>query len=170
MQYVFIVDIMSIIECFVLIGISTLPIIFSMTNDIATELNSINVCLRYKKMRLKMAAQFVKIIQFHSDTIQLSFSYFDWSITMVHKLCYFQIGTRLFKNIRNCVHYDFCIYYGRNMQFNAVNENRNGLISIWSINMRIISKNMIEICKQIVFFCRFLFRIRKMWITQPRYC
>lgn len=77
MQYIFIVDIMSIVECFVLIGISTLPIIFSMTNDIATELNSINVCLRYKKMRLKMAAQFVKIIQFHSDTIQLSFSYFD---------------------------------------------------------------------------------------------
>lgn len=72
MQYVFIVDIMTIVECFVLIGVSTLPIIFSMTNDIVTELNNIDMCLRYKKLRLKMTKLFVKLIQFHSDTIQLS--------------------------------------------------------------------------------------------------
>lgn len=73
MQYIFIVDIMTIIECFVLIGISTLPIIFAMTNDIVIELNGINMCLKYKKLRLKMAKQFIKLVQFHSDTIQLSF-------------------------------------------------------------------------------------------------
>lgn len=71
-EYLFIVDIMVIIESFIMIGIAILPVLFLLVNDIIGDWNTINMVLKFKRKRSQIVKQLPRIIQFHSDAIQLS--------------------------------------------------------------------------------------------------
>lgn len=66
---------MVIMKCFVLIGIATLPMLFSLTDDIRCDLDRIEHSLKVKVQGSKMLEQLTQCVQFHSDTKQLSLDF-----------------------------------------------------------------------------------------------
>lgn len=76
-QYIFILDLMISMECFLLIGIGTLPLLLTLTDDIKYDLYAIHRSLGNKKNRKKMGKSLSKFIQFHSETRQLSLILFS---------------------------------------------------------------------------------------------
>lgn len=97
-QYIFLLDLMISMECFLLIGIATLPMLFPLTDDIKCDLSAIQRLLRDKTKRIKMTKPLSKFIQFHSDTRRLSLIFFPlisfYCLFNNHKKSRnFQIGT-----------------------------------------------------------------------------
>lgn len=68
---------MSILKCFYIIGIATVPMLFSLTDDIKCDLKTIQRLLKDKNQRSKMIGKLSQFIRFHSDTRQLSLIFFQ---------------------------------------------------------------------------------------------
>lgn len=72
MQFFLIGYLMVVQKCFILIGIATLPMIFTLTKDMKCDLNAIQQSLKDKQKRSDMAKPMTQFIQFHSNARQLS--------------------------------------------------------------------------------------------------
>lgn len=74
MEYIFDVYMLMIIKCIAIIGTATLPMLFLLVNDVIGDLNTIIVMsAKNKWTRLQVREKLSQFIQFHSDTVQLSF-------------------------------------------------------------------------------------------------
>lgn len=71
-EYLFFTSLLVMVDCFFLIAIATLPLLFSLTDDIKWDLKTIQQSLKLKAKRLKMAKPLAQFIQFHSNTRQFS--------------------------------------------------------------------------------------------------
>lgn len=74
-QFVTTFSSMNILKCVFLIGTATLPMIFPMTDDIRCDLDAMQRLLTEKRNRKHVATSLKSMIQFHSDTRQLSLNF-----------------------------------------------------------------------------------------------
>lgn len=74
-QYLIALSLMIVLNCFYMIGIATLPMLFPLTDDIKCNLDSIQQSLRDKRKRKKMVEPLAQFVQFHSNTTQFSFGF-----------------------------------------------------------------------------------------------
>lgn len=75
-QYTYVNNMLIVIKCLAIIGTATLLMLFTILNDINADLSTIDaICAVNKRTGFQMVEKLYKFIQFHSDTIQLSFIY-----------------------------------------------------------------------------------------------
>lgn len=70
---------MLIPKCFYLFGIVTVPLLFSLANDIKSDLGAMQQSLMDKSKRSEVAKALTHFIQFYSDTRQLSVAFLKFS-------------------------------------------------------------------------------------------
>lgn len=73
--YVLTSNIVVIVKTFLLIGIATMPMLFSLTDDIQCDLSTIKRSLGHRRKRLKITENLSQFVQFHSDTKQLGWQH-----------------------------------------------------------------------------------------------
>lgn len=71
-QYVLLVNVMIVDDCLYTIGMTTLPMLFPLIDDIKRDLYAIQQSLKHRKKRWKLAKPLSQFIQFHSVIRQLS--------------------------------------------------------------------------------------------------
>lgn len=70
-QYFIALSLMIVLNCFYMVGVATLPVLFPLTDDIKWNLDSIQRSLRNKRERKRMVKPLAHFVQFHSNTTQL---------------------------------------------------------------------------------------------------
>lgn len=84
---------MMSMNCFLLIGFATVPMLFSFVDDLKCDLNAIQRSLHNKTKRKKMIEPLSKFSQFHSDTKRLARDYSDfWQIMLTLVCSYYIVG------------------------------------------------------------------------------
>lgn len=121
------------LKCIALIGIVTLPILFSLINDLNSNLNIITaMCSKRRKRNLQASKKLPQFIQFHSDTIQFGSVCLQLNKIDSKNLYYlFQICSKSFKVIRNPIHNDLSVYYFWHMQFVTADKNGYGFVAFF---------------------------------------
>lgn len=129
--YVIVLVSIIILKCIVLLGVSTMPLLFPLTDDIKCELNAIQQSLKDKRHRSKMAKPLSQFVQFHSDTRQLSGNFSQMlrhSQRTSHSLP-FQIGTWIFPLLAKHIDGILLLLRPWDMQSIAIGRDENGDLS-----------------------------------------